>query len=193
MVLDRLDHHVVLEARVSHLHPSARANRRVRDVTVTADLVAGVHDHNAAIYFVGQDTSDFPQFGRFSDSRSAQDEDRLATANDVVDNVDGAFESATDTAGQPDDFAVAVSNRRDTVQSPFDSSSVILAEFTNFSHNELDIVFRNHGLGPTFDTSQEATFCWPTVIHDNLNEALQVGVNFEFLPDDGREHIKQLS
>jgi hypothetical protein len=55
VVLDRLDHHLVLERRRADLHPARLADRRVRDVAVAGDLVAGVDDHHALAHVVGQD------------------------------------------------------------------------------------------------------------------------------------------
>ena len=46
VVLDRLDHHLVLERRRPDLHPAGLADGRMRDVAVAGDLVRRVDDHD---------------------------------------------------------------------------------------------------------------------------------------------------
>src|SRR5439155_537016 len=68
MVLDRLDHHLVLEGRGPDLHPAGLADRRVRDVAVAGDLVAGVDHDDPLAVLVGEDTRGLTQHRRLADA-----------------------------------------------------------------------------------------------------------------------------
>ena len=70
VVLDRLDHHLVLERRRAHLHPAGLADGRVRDVAVAGDLVGGVDDDDALAQVVGQDAGGLAQHRRLADARA---------------------------------------------------------------------------------------------------------------------------
>ena len=70
VVLDRLDHHLVLERRRADLHPARLADGRVRDVAVAGDLVAGVDDDDALAHVVGQDAGGLAQHRRLADARA---------------------------------------------------------------------------------------------------------------------------
>ena len=70
VVLDRLDHHLVLERRRADLHPAGLADRRVRDVAVAGDLVAGVDDHDALAHVVGQHAGGLAQHRGLADARA---------------------------------------------------------------------------------------------------------------------------
>ena len=70
VVLDRLDHHLVLERGRPDLHPAGLADRRVGNVAVAGDLVARVDDHDALAQVVGQDPGRLAQHRRLADARA---------------------------------------------------------------------------------------------------------------------------
>ena len=70
VVLDRLDHHLVLERGRAHLHPAGLADRGVRDVAVAGDLVRGVDDDDALAEVVGQDAGRLAEHRRLADARA---------------------------------------------------------------------------------------------------------------------------
>ena len=69
VVLDRLDHHLMLQRRLSDLHAARAADGRVRHVAVAADLVRGVDDDHALL--LGQRARGFAQHRRLADARAA--------------------------------------------------------------------------------------------------------------------------
>ena len=96
VVLDRLDHHLVLERRRADLHPARLADGRVRDVAVAGDLVRGVDDDDALAHVVGQHAGGLAQHRRLADARAAHDQDRLPGLDEVVDDLDRAVDRAPD-------------------------------------------------------------------------------------------------
>ena len=70
VVLDRLDHHLVLDRRGANLHPARLADRRVGDVAVAGDLVRGVDDDDPLAEVVGEDARGLAQHRRLADARA---------------------------------------------------------------------------------------------------------------------------
>ena len=112
VVLDRLDHHLVLDGRRLDLHPARLADGRMRDVAVAGDLVAGVDDHDPLAHVVGEHTRGLAQHRRLADAGPAHDEDRLPGLDEVVDDVDRPEDRAADPAGQAHDLAGPVPDAR---------------------------------------------------------------------------------
>ena len=100
VVLDRLDHHRVLLRRGAHLHAPRAADAGVRDVAVAADLVAGVDDDHALAALVAEHARALAQHRGLADPGRAEQQDRLAVDDDVLDDVDGAGDRAADAAGE---------------------------------------------------------------------------------------------
>ncbi len=111
VVLDRLDHHLVLERRRPDLHPAGLADGRVRDVAVAGDLVRRVDDDDALAEVVGQDARGLAEHRGLADARPAHDQDRLPGLDEVPDDLDRPVDRPADPAGQADDLAVAVADR----------------------------------------------------------------------------------
>ena len=139
VVLDRLDHHLVLERGRADLHPARLADGRMRDVAVAGDLVAGVDDHDPLAHVVGQDAGRLAQHRRLADARPAHDQDRLPGLDEVVDDLDRAVDGPPDPAGQPDDLAVAVADGADAVERPLDAGAVVVAERPDVLDDEGDV------------------------------------------------------
>ncbi len=110
------------------------------DVTVTADLVAGVDDDHALAALVAEHACAFAQHRRLADARRAEQEDRLPVDHDVLDDVDGAGDRAPHPAGEADDGARAVADCADAVQRPLDSRSVVVAEVADALGDVLEVV-----------------------------------------------------
>ena len=128
VVLDGLDHHLVLKRRRADLHPAGLADGRMGDVTVARDLVAGIDHDDPLAHVVGQDPGGLAQHRRLADARAAHDQDRLPALDEVVDNLDRAVDGPPDPAGQPDDLAVPVADGADPMQRPLDPGAIVVAE-----------------------------------------------------------------
>ena len=83
VVLDRLDHDLVLQGRGADLHPPGLADGRMRDVAVAGDLVRGVDDDDALAEVVGEDAGGLAQHRRLADAGPAHDQDRLPALDEV--------------------------------------------------------------------------------------------------------------
>ena len=139
VVLDRLDHHVVLVGRRADLHPARPADGRVRDVAVARDLVGRVHDDDALVQVVREHAGGLAQHRGLADARAAHDEHRLPGLDQVVDDLDGAEDGAPDAAGQADDLAAAVADGGDAVERPLDARAVVVAERADVLDHGLDV------------------------------------------------------
>ena len=139
VVLDRLDHHLVLQARRPHLHPPGLPDRRMGDVPVARDLVRRVDDDHALALLVGQHAGGLAEHGGLADARPAHDQDRLPGLDVVRDDLDRPVDGAADPAGQPDDLAVAVADRADAVERALDARAVVVAERADVVHDVGDV------------------------------------------------------
>ena len=128
VVLDRLDHHLVLERRGSDLHPARLADGRVGDVAVAGDLVARVDDHDPLAHVIGEHAGGLAEHRRLADARPAHDQDRLPGLDEVVDDLDRAVDRPSDPAGQPDDLAVPIADGADPMERSLDPRPVVVAE-----------------------------------------------------------------
>src|SRR5579862_3559377 len=72
MILDRLDHYMVLQFGFRHLHPAGPADCRMRNISVARNLVASIDNNNALLELLGENSGDLSQFRRFAPARTAQ-------------------------------------------------------------------------------------------------------------------------
>jgi hypothetical protein len=191
VVLDRLDHHLVLQRRRPDLHPARLADGRVRDVAVAGDLVRGVDDDHALAEVVGQDARRLAEHGGLADARPAHDEDRLPALDEVADDLDRPEHRPADAQRQPDDLAIPVPDRRDAVERPLDARAVVVAERPDVVDDVLDVALgdlpveehdlavRVAGLGP------------PAQVQDHLDERLAVGQRMDRVDDLGRQRHEE--
>jgi hypothetical protein len=170
VVLDRLDHHLVLHRRRPDLHPAGLADGWMGDVAVPGDLVRGVDHDDALAEVVGQDAGGLAEHRRLADARPAHDQDRLPGLDEVGDDLDRAVDRAADAAGEPDDLAVPVADRADPMERPLDPRPVVVAERPDVLHDVADIrlgdlpVEQDHlGVG-------EARLRRASEVHDDLDD-----------------------
>jgi hypothetical protein len=98
VIFHRLDHHLVLLRWVGHLHAASAADGRVRDITITCNLIAGVDDDGAAI--LTTHTRGFAQQGGLANAWPPKQENALVAHHNVFDDLDGAIDGAPDTTGE---------------------------------------------------------------------------------------------
>jgi hypothetical protein len=110
VVLNRLDHHPVLQLSVHYLHTTRVANCRVRHIAIARNLVRRVNDDHTLAKVIGKHTGHFPEHGRFANTRSAQQQDALARLDQVLDQAHAAKHGAAHAARQADGFAGTVSD-----------------------------------------------------------------------------------
>ena len=191
VVLDRLDHHLVLERRRADLHPARLADGRVRDVAVAGDLVAGVDDDDALAQVVGQHAGRLAQHRGLADARAAHDQDRLPGLDEVVDDLDGAVDRPADPAGQPDDLAVAVADRADPVERPLDAGPVVVAERPDVLDDEGDVRLGDLAIEQGHLRIREARLGPATEVHHDLDQRHPIRQRVDRGDDLGRQRREQ--
>ena len=97
VILHGFDHHLVLKHRLADLHAARLTHSRMRHITVTANFVGGIDDDNA--FVLSQNARSFAQESGLTHARSSEDEHGLARFDDVLNDVHGAVDGATDAAG----------------------------------------------------------------------------------------------
>ena len=191
MVLDCLDHHLVLHRRGPDLHPAGLADSRVSDIAVARDLVRRVdHDHPLA-EVVGQHPGGLAQHRGLADARPAHDQDRLPGLDEVVDDLDGAVHRPSDPAGQSDDLAVAVADRADAMERPLDARPVVVSERADVVDHEGDVGFGDLTLEQADLRIRESALGLAAEIHHDFDEGLAIGQGMHRCDDlrwQRREH-----
>ena len=140
VVLDRLDHHLVLQRRRGHLHAPGAADRRVGDVAVARDLVARIDDDDPLL--VAEHARGLAQQRRLADAGPPQQQQTAAAHDDVLDDVDHAVDRTADAAGQADHRALAIADGGDAVQGALDAGAVVRAEIADVADHLLQVVTR---------------------------------------------------
>ena len=191
VVLDRLDHHLVLHRRRAHLHPARLADGRVRDVAVAGDLVRGVDDHDPLAEVIGEHAGGLAEHRGLADARAAHDEDRLPGLDEVVDDLDRAVDGAPDPAGQTDDLPVPVPDRADPMERSLDAGPVVVPERADVVDDEGDVglgdlALEQHRLGV-----REAGLGPPAEVEHDLDQRLPVRGRMDGFDDLGRQRREQ--
>jgi hypothetical protein len=139
VVLDRLDHHRVLEQGRLHLHATRSTDAGMGDVSVTTDLVRRVDDDHAFAQLIRQQSRALAQHRGLADAGASEQENALARHDDVADDLAGASDRATDAHRQADDAAGAVANRRDAMERALDAGPVVVAELAHIVGHVLQV------------------------------------------------------
>ena len=131
---------------IRDLHPPRAPDRRVRHVPVPADLVRRVHDHHALVQLVRQHARHLPDDGRLAHSRPAQEQDRVGNVEDVADQGDVSRDGPPHAAGQADDGAPAVADRRDAVERALHARPVVAAKLADGALGRGEVLGSDLGL-----------------------------------------------
>ena len=190
VVFHRLDHHAMLLRRRSNLHPPGPSDGRVRHVAVAGYLVGGVNNYDPLLGLDRQDSGRLAQHGSLADSRPAQQQDILAGEGQVFYHLDGAKDSASDAAGQPDDLPPAVANGRNAMQGTLDASPVVVAELAQPFNDGLQIG-GVHFLGAKRGVAADETgFRLPAQIQYDFKQFFQVFTLPKRCGNTFRQHVQ---
>ena len=138
VVLNRLDHHRMLLARCSDLHPPSLADRWMRDVSVAGDLVRRVHDDNALVA-VSEYPRKLAQDRRLADPRPAKQKDAASRHREVFDHAGAPLHSAAHPAGKAYDCASTIADGRDAVERALYSRAVVVPKRTDPLDDVLEV------------------------------------------------------
>jgi hypothetical protein len=189
MVLHGLDHHLVLEHGLAHLHAPRLAHRRMRHVAVAADFIGCVHDHHTLGF--GDDARRFAQQGGLAHARPAEDEHRFARFDNVLNDIDGAIDGAANAQGQTDDGRTPVADGRDPVQRPLDAGAIICIELTRAFVDIIDLGARHFSFAQTDLMIYKTRGGDSPQIKDDLEQVLRVVGSLHRVADVERKDIEK--
>src|SRR5450759_142092 len=186
VVLDRLDHHLVLKRVDPDLHPPCPTDGRVRNIAVAGDLVGSVHHHDAFAVVVGQDAGGLAQHRRLADAGAAHDQDRLPGLHEVVDDLYRAVDRSTDAKGQADDLPRPIADGADAMERPLDAGPVVLTEDTDVIDDIGEVGLGDLALEECLLAVGEARLRSPAEVHHNLDQVGWIGQSL-----DGLQHVRR--
>tara|TARA_B100000405_G_scaffold31738_1_gene22020 strand:+ start:277 stop:723 length:447 start_codon:yes stop_codon:yes gene_type:complete len=146
VVLNRLDHDLVLLLRACDLHPSGTTNCGVRNITVTSNLIAGVNHHNPALEVIGEDPGNLPECGGLSDTRASHQQQGLTVIQQIANHGHRSKHGPANPTGQANDCTLAVANGTDTMKSALDPSAVVRPETTETRHHTIEVLTAEGGV-----------------------------------------------
>ena len=97
VILHGFDHHLVLKHRLADLHATRFAHSRVRHIAIAANFVRGVHDDHTLV--LGEDAGGLTQKRGLAYTWATENEYRFTGFDQVLDDVHGAVDGATNAAG----------------------------------------------------------------------------------------------
>jgi hypothetical protein len=172
MVLDCFDHHAMLIGWRRHLHAPGASNRRVRNIAVTGDLIGCIDDHHSLVQFVGKNASGFPQKRRLSDTWATEEQHALAGLDEVAHDGNCSEDSATNSAGKPDNFAGAIADSGDAMKRSFYTGSIVPAKRSNAFGNKCEILAIYFTIRQRHFPALEPRFGCSPQVHDDLDEII---------------------
>ncbi len=192
VVLNRLDHDLVLVGRGNHLHAPGSSDSGMGNVAVARDFVRSVHDHHALTHLIRQDSGNLAQLGGFAHAGSAEQQNRSAGAHNVVDDVDRPFQRSPNPAGKANDLAMAVADAAYAVKGSLDAGPVIRAELAYRFNHIIDILLGDYDLFVPFDPLHKAGLGGSAVVQNNFDEPLERSASFKSFSNYCRQDVQEL-
>jgi len=190
VVLDRLDHHFVLECRFTDLHATGAADGRMGNIAVAGDLVRRVDNYDALL--LRQDASSLTQHGGFANGRTSDQQDALAAKDNVLNDVDGAVNGAPHTTSQSYDGFVSIANGGDAMQRSFDSAAIICVETADSRDDVIQRLSLNLPVAQFALPVHVTRGGYATKIQDDFKQFVLAVDFFEFLRDLGWQHGQEI-
>ena len=192
VVFDGLDHHLMLQFRLGHLHAPRPADGRMGDVTITGDLIAGVDHHHAPAQLIGQHPGDLPQGCGFSNPGRAHQQQGFAAVQQVAHHGHRAEHGPSHPAGEAHHLAPPVAQGADAMQGALYASAVVTTEGAQaLQHSGQVGPFDRHGCqrhGP----GGVAGLRHPAQIEHHLQQLVAAFRRLQGLPHRRRQHLQEL-
>ncbi|MBC8454595.1 MAG: hypothetical protein H8D71_00105, partial [Deltaproteobacteria bacterium] len=134
---------LTLMLRPGDLPPSGTADPRVRNITITRNLITCVDHDDPTLHLIGKNTGNFSQCCGLSHARSSHQQQRLSTVEKVTHHRHGAKDCTTNTTGEADHLSLPISDGTDPVEGPLNSGAIISPETTQFVDHVGQIISRN--------------------------------------------------
>src|SRR5439155_7572669 len=174
VVLDRLDHHRVLQQRSPDLHAASATDTRMWDVAVAAYLVRGVDDDDPLAQLVREKARALTQHRGLPDAGPAQQQDALTAHDDVADDLAGAGDRPADTHRQANDSARAVANGGDAMQRAFDAGPIVVAKLTDVVGHVVEVGRRDRMVRQQDLATWDARLWLAAEVQDDLQELSRI-------------------
>src|SRR5450830_530666 len=173
VVLHGFDHDIVLLFVGRYLHTARRPNATMRNVTIPADLIAGIDNDDAFFQRIADVPGSLAQQSRLAYARSAQYQDARAFLDEVFDDLDLAVQGAPDPARQSDHVVVPVPDGGNAMQRLLDSAAVVAVEFSNFSNDRVDVSLCHPALAKGNEVEFEPSFRDTSEVQHDLDELVE--------------------
>ena len=123
-----------------NLEAAGAPDRRVRDLPIATDLVAGIGDHDPAVQLIRQDRGRAAQHGGLPRPRPAHHQDVPPGLEHLLQGLRRLADRPPDPKGKADDLVVPVADARDPMQGAVDAGSVVLPESRDPAEHILQIL-----------------------------------------------------
>jgi hypothetical protein len=143
----------MLKLWACHLHTPRSTNRRVGDIAIPGNFIAGVDHHNTLPQIIGENASDLAQSRCLPDPGPAHQKQGLTAIEKIAHHRHRPEHRATNAAGQTHHLPSAVTDGTDPMQGSLNARPVIRAKLAETVHHRLQIGARDgaasKGGGPT--------------------------------------------
>ena len=110
------------------LEPPGPPDRGMRNLPISANLVARVDDDDTPVKLIGQDGSRAAKHGRLPGPGPPDDQDVSAGFEEIAERLGSSLDGAPYPESEANDFIIPIADTRDPVKSSIDAGSIILSE-----------------------------------------------------------------
>jgi hypothetical protein len=168
VVLNGLDHHLMLLGSAGDLHTPGTSNRGMRDIAVARNLVRRVHDHDPFADLVGKHTRHFTEHRRLANTRPPKKQNTLPGTNQVVDDLTCTKYRPSDSAGHAHRTTSTISDNRNTVKRSLNSGAIVIAKLTYSFDDPLEVGVGDFLITQLESFVREARLWRATQVHYDL-------------------------
>jgi len=193
MIFHRLDHYLVLHARVGYLHSAGMPDAGVGNIAIAGYFIGGSDNDDALSVVIRQDAGNLPQHGRLAYPRLAQQQDAFPWLNEVLDYIHRTKNSPAYPASQADYASAPAAHGRDAMKRALQSGAIISGKLAN-ARDDVIYIGLIHLLGVKHHLAErEAGFGKATQVQNNFEQFAAVGLPAEGLSNMCRQDIEQSS
>jgi hypothetical protein len=173
------------------LHAAAGPDTRVWDVAIAGNFVRSVDDDDPLVEFNGKNARTFAEKRCLANSRPAQQQQTLSRINHVTQHVDGAVYGAAHPARQSDNLISPIAKRGNTMQSTFDTRTVIFGKRPHTMRDVIEILARDCRIGKVNSPVWKTRFGKAAKIQDDLDKILEIRLLTKRSRQVWWHHLKQ--
>src|SRR5262245_47981950 len=140
----------------------------MRDVAIAADFIRRVDDDDPLDQFRREHASAFAEQRGLPDSRAAEKQQAFAGFHNVAKDIDSAENAAADSSRQAHYLVMAISNSRNPMECPLDSSSIIERKRADTMSHVVDIFARDCQIAEIDRPARKSSFGRAAKVHDDF-------------------------